>query len=232
MIMGMITLIDSAGGLKMPSTEIMQPDSIWYNDDNQYWYAQDQGFEYEYGMPYFAYDSLQFVHGDAASKWPDSATLTRINGGGYRLYTIVTAKDGVAGDTGIYYEFAGNIAGAAGDVAGLGDVTANGSGRLYFFYIPFKDASEIICDYEIHDSFQADNVYMNLFSLMFQGGCPSSGRIVHNADISLDCTGDTVFTDTDTWFMSETFANDSSHYVVENSDYRWEFSEPCQGIGK
>jgi hypothetical protein len=230
MIMGMMHLVDSMGGMKTNNAQ--PPDTLWYNDDNSYWYAQSSGFDGDFGMSYYMYDSMQFVHGGVTAKWPDTATLTQINSGGWRLYTIVTADKEMAGDTGIYYSFVGNVAGAAGAFAELGDVTANGSGHLYFLNDYYHADPQLNCVYEIYDDFQSTNVQMNLYNMMFMGMCPEGGTTVHNAEVPIYCTGDLTIDDTDFWYLSETYAGDTVHYVVENSVYRWQFSEECYMPGK
>jgi hypothetical protein len=224
LIMGMMHLVDS---MSMAKSDINQPDTLWYNEDNQYWYGEATGFDGDFGMNYHSYDSMQFMHGAVAAKWPDTATLTQINGGGFRLYTIITADKEMAGDTGVYYSFVGNVTGAPGALGNFGDITANGSGHIYFLNQYYYADPLITCFAEIYDDFLATDVLINIYNMMFMGVCPDGGKIEHDAWIGASCSGDTTISNIGYWSVTETYATDTVHYVVENSEYRWQFSEEC-----
>lgn len=208
---------------------VKQPDTIWYNATTKYWYAVA---EYE-DVSWYGYykDSIQFVHGASAVQWPDSALLTRLNSGFYLVdVALNTAKDGLApfaSDTVFKYTFGGYMTGAAGQIAALGDVTAGGSGNIFMTSGLMKSADEFYCSWGVSDNFTATSVQLNLVDMMMESGCPEGGSVTHNCTVNLDCQGDTSFTHTGSWYLKETFAGDTTHYVVENATHRWEFSEPC-----
>ena len=70
------------------------------------------------------------------------------------------------------------------------------------------------------------NVSLNIMEVMADG-CPSSGSIRYSGSISMDCEADTTFTSTDIWTLTETYKGETVEFVVENSDYRWTWSDPC-----
>jgi hypothetical protein len=206
-----------------------QPDTIWYDAGSHYWYAEES---YSDMMNFYRIDSMQFMHGGTAVQWPDSALVTAVNGGTYEVVRFNVMDKSLAGDTAFRYGFHGTISGAAGEVAGMGNVTVAGSGNMYLNRMILKDAADISCGYELNDNFSIENIQMNLYTVFGLEGCPMGGSLVHHAGITLTCTGDTAFSNTDNWYLQESFANDSSHYVVENSTYRWEMTESCAGDGK
>ncbi len=229
MINGLWGVLDSMASL--PSAKplsVLQPDTVWYNADNSYWYAIEEttGLSNSYQI-----DSLQFMHGNTAVQWPDTAQLTRINGGMYAVVTNGVVSKAVAADTLFKYTFQGSVFGEAGNIAAYSDVTVVGAGSVYLQNMPVKDASVLYCQYAISDNFVIGNVQLNLYLVFDQGSCPESGTITHNAALTLSCSGDSTFTNTDNWYAQESFVNDSSHFVVENSKYRWEKTEDCGGGG-
>jgi len=225
MVEAMSYLMDSSEAVAKP-LDIAQPDTLWYDEANHYWHAQDSDFEG--GYPIYTRDSVQFWHGANAVKWPDSALLTGIKGGGNRLATIITAKKPQVSDTASYFDYVIDIESEPGDLAGFGDVTINGSGSIYLYSMQVKSPSELYCSYEIDDNFQVNNVQLNMSQVFEMEDCPDAGNTMHFADLTLDCTGDSTFSHTDNWYVRETFTGDSIKYVVENSDFHWEFSESCE----
>jgi hypothetical protein len=227
MINGLLYVVDSMGALKYEKPlGAAQPDTIWYNNDNNYWYALEETSDlfYRYQM-----DSLQFMQGNTAVQWPDTSLLTRINGGMYVVVMAGILDKALAGDTVFKYAFQGNMSGEPGSIGNFGDVAVSGTGNIYGHSVLAKDATQLYCGYELDDNYQINNVQLNIFTVIALHGCPVSGNITHNAALTLSCSGDTTFVNTDNWYVQETFSDDSSHYVIENSKLRWEYSESCGG---
>ncbi len=230
MINGLWGVLDSMAAL--PSAKpmsILQPDTVWFNNDNNYWYAVEETSDLFYR---YQIDSLQFMHGNTAVQWPDTALLTRINGGMFAVVTYGVVNKAIAGDTVFKYTSRGSISGAPGSIAAYGDVAITGSGNIYIHPVLTKDALELFCGYELNDNYQINNIQMNLITVFELDGCPESGNITHNAALTLTCSGDTTFTNTDNWYLQQSFANDSTYYVVENSKHRWELKESCSGSNR
>jgi hypothetical protein len=225
MVGGLWGVVDSMGALKSEKPlGAMQPDSVWFNSDNNYWYALEETSDIYYR---YQIDSLQFMHGNTAVQWPDTNLLTRINGGVYAVVTGGILDKALVGDTVFKYTFQGSMSGEAGSIAHYGDVAISGSGNIYIDFLPAKDASDLSCGYEIDDNYQINHVQLNLITVFELDGCPVSGNVTHNAGLTLACTGDTTFANTDNWYLQESFANDSTYYILENSVHRWETSEAC-----
>ena len=227
MINGMWGVLDSMASLPSAKpTGILQPDTVWFNGDNNYWYAieENTGLFYSYQI-----DSLQFMQGEIAVQWPDTALLTRINGGMFAAIRYGSVAKATSGDTVFKYTFQGSLFGDPGSIARYGDVAVNASGTLYMNKLLDKNTSDIFCGYELDDTYQVNNVQLNLLTVFEFGGCPVSGNITHNAALSLTCGGDTTFTNTDNWYAQQSFTGDSTHYVIENSTHRWEMTEGCGG---
>jgi len=229
-------VLDSAAaldkGFDMKGLSTAEPDSIWYDEVTKYWHAEGEYAEmYWYG---YERDSAQFMHGGTAVQWPDTLLLTRINGGSYTIETYTMEIKSPASpnvtDTSFEFAFNGYLSGPAGAIPSFGDVTAGGSGNMRLHEQPGKSPDEIWCEYDIKDNFVATNIQFNILALMMGGACPDAGTIIHNSNVTLDCDGDTTFTHTGSWYMKETFAGDSVHYIVENGVYRWDFWNECYVI--
>ena len=205
---------------------VSEPDTVWYDAVTKYWHGM--GEQQELGWSAFSRDSVQFMHGSVAVQWPDTMLLTRINAGS-RYYETMTME--LAIDTLFDYSFRGSLTGDQGEIYSMGDVTANGSGNVFGMNL-VKSGDEIYCYWEsLDDDFTVENIKMIIWQIM-SDGCPYAGSVTHNMDVTLLCTGDTTFTNTGSWYVKESFANDSAYYVVENALNRWEFSEGCNAITK
>ena len=228
-LMGVLDSAASLGkGFDLKGLDIAQPDTVWYDEATKYWHGEGEYFE----APWAGYerDSVQFMHGGTAVQWPDTLLLTKINGGSYMIETYTVDIKGAASpeitDTVYEFSFNGYLSGAAGAIPSFGDVNAAGSGSIRIHDQPNKNSELVYCEFEIKDNFTATGIAFNIMALMM-GSCPDAGNITHNSNIYLDCTGDTTFTYTGDWYMSETFATDSVHYIVENGVYRWDFWDEC-----
>jgi hypothetical protein len=230
-------VMDSAAvlgkGIELRGLGAAEPDTVWYDPITKYWHAEGEDSYINWNE--YERDSAQFMHGAIAVQWPDTLLLTRINGGSHFINTYTSdIKEGDspnAVDTAFEFSFSGYMAGEAGQIWDMGDITAGGTGMIHMTPEVPKSPEEIYCLYDIVDHFTATNVQINILDMMM-GTCPEAGSITHFYDLTLDCEGDTVFTYTGSWYMQETFAGEMVHYIVENELYRWEFSEPCYIITK
>jgi hypothetical protein len=197
-----------------------------WHSDSKFWYHQELGSEG--GWSWIGKDSIQFLEGGIPQQEPDSALLDQVKVGFYYLETFEALKPRVNPnvlDTAILRQFFVNVAGQPGEIAGRGDVTASGNAYL-------STSSEYIykkipaCNFELDMTATISNLSLNIANVMLYG-CPTSGSVSYSGTVTLECTGDIAFTNTDNWTMTETFSVESISYVVENSTHRWAWTEPC-----
>lgn len=201
---------------------VSEPDTVWYDEVTKYWHGMGESEEMSWHS--FSRDSVQFMHGAVAVQWPDTTLLTRINCGCHHYETMTME---LAVDTVFDYSFRGSIVGEPGEIYANGDITANGSGSIFDNNM-IKSGDDLYCEYQsLDDDFTVSNVQMIIWQLM-ESGCPYAGSVTHNLDIDMYCSGDSSFNFTSSWYVQESFSNDSSHYVIENDLYRWEYSEECR----
>lgn len=194
---------------------------LTYHSNTNYWYAYAQHSEYAwYGegsdsslVTFTVTDSVQFMHGLIPVQWPDTALLTGINTG----LSVSIVPEG----TGFAAAGAQRIS-IVGDIPNWGDITTNGTQSVEF---SVSDTSWG-CSYGSDMNVVFTNLVMNLTEIE-NDGCPSSGNVTYNGNANITCTGDTTFSISDNWLISQTFTGDSVHFVVENSNYRWEWTEDC-----
>ncbi len=205
-------------------------DSIFatYHGSSQYWYLYFRAVDTTWGagdvveeiVTVILRDSMQFLHGTDPVQWPDTMLLTSvINGAGLSVSTMTGLGNAMATQN-------VTVVGAAGEIANHGDVTLDGT-RTFTLVLVGEGGQ---CSVELDASATATEVAMNVAE-MEEGGCPASGNLVHVATITIECTGDTTFTFSDTWTFDQTFFGDTIQVVVENSTTRWTFTDTCEVSG-
>jgi hypothetical protein len=192
-----------------------------YHSNSQYWYFYygivDTSFNGDTVVDIFTLtleDSIQFLHGAGPAQWPDSAELTGIKIGG--SFEVSSMNEG---SVSLHQNFT-----ITGDIAGLGDVVINGNGQLSLDF-DFYDPS---CSFDFNMNQTISNLQLNITELE-EEGCPTAGTIRHVGAVSVECTGDTSFTFSDTWSITQTFSGDYITTVFENSTTVWTVTHTCGG---
>ncbi|MEW5993724.1 MAG: hypothetical protein AB1744_04925 [Candidatus Zixiibacteriota bacterium] len=231
MLMMSLTFIDSvfssqpAPGkpLEDPVSAGIASDSFLktYHSNSQYWYFYLGHWDtIPSGDTTFSMvleDSIQFLHDTMPVQWPDLASLTGVNvGASFSINVADSATDAQIS--------AGQVASITGDIPRLGDVVITGSGQMSAG-ATYSDMSDT-CSIAFNMSQTISDVYLNLTTIM-NDGCPDSGALIHSGQLSIGCTGDTVFSFSDNWTISQTFYGDSTRIVYENSTTRWEYTDTC-----
>ncbi len=192
---------------------------LTYHDNSQYWYAY-ASFEYVQDtvtvMSMVVRDSIQFMHGLVPVQWPDSALLTGINAGG--ALELMAAEEASI-EMGQRFSI-------VGDLPNMGDITIVGEGQVRIE----ATSVEPNCNFNFDMAHTISNVVANLTEL--QTGteyyCPQAGTIRFFGHLNLSCTGDTTFSTSGSWFISQTF-NDGQSVTTrfENSTTYWQVTEDC-----
>jgi hypothetical protein len=193
-----------------------------YHEDSKYWYA----FFYEVDTLFTdtsmminsntTEDSVQFLHGTEAVKWPDSAHLTGIRHGVSAL--IVTTGWLEILDAHQQLSIAGNL-------FAYGNVTINGNATAEADFSD-SDYDGPFCMFDIDLASTFTNLTMNTADL-YTDACPSTGVAGYAGSINMDCIGDISFTFSDWWSVTQTFDGTDIHFVFENSTTRWEHDQIC-----
>lgn len=199
-----------------------------YNEDSDYWFLYFEGEETIYGqgdvvediVTITLFDSIQFLHGLNPVQWPDSALLTGIANG---AALAVTTQSGL-GNANATQQV--TIEGAPGEIAFAGDVILDGI-RTFDLGLTNEGGSCVIA---LEATATATEIALNITDSE-EGACPQSGNLVHVATISIECTGDTTFSFSDTWTFDQTFFGDTIQVVVENTTTRWTFTDTCDITG-
>jgi len=193
-----------------------------YHSNSQYWYFYygivDTSFNGDTVVDIFTLtleDSIQFLHGAGPVQWPDSAELTGIKAGG--SFEISSMNEG---SVSLHQNFT-----ITGDIAGLGDVVINGNGQLSIDL----ESNEPYCSFDFDMNQTISNLQLNITELEEEEGCPTAGTIRHVGAVSVECTGDTSFTFSDTWSITQTFSGDIITTVFENSTTVWTVTDTCGG---
>lgn len=193
-----------------------------YHDDSEYWYVLlyevDTTFEDTTMIirSNTTEDSVQFLHGTEAVKWPDSAQLTGINHG---ISELIKANDWME-ILDVHQELT-----IVGNILAYGDVTINGNATAEADFSD-SDYDGPFCKFEIDIASTFTNLTMNTADL-YTDYCPGNGMAGYSGSINMDCIGDTMFTSIDQWSVTQTFDGTDIHYVFENSTTRWEYNEIC-----
>lgn len=191
-----------------------------YHANSQYWYF------------YFGYwdtttsetlsitmeDSMQFLHGSTPVQWPDSALLTGVKAG--QSINISSVGEGSAS--------ANQNVTITGDIPGMGDIVLTGYGQVNVDVS--CDDPQGSCDASLDMTHTISNLQLNLTDVM-QDGCPTAGTIRHSGSISIECTGDTSLTFSDSWIVTQTYSSDIITTVFENSTTKWTVTGTCEGSG-
>lgn len=189
---------------------------LTYHSSSQYWYlyVSSAGTSGDTVWSLTFEDSIQFLHGDNPVQWPDSTELTSIKAGGsFSMY--MTPGDTLSASQNFTI---------TGDIAGLGDVVFNGNGQLSID-LDFYDPS---CSFDFDMNQTISNLQLNITELG-EESCPTAGTIRHVGAVSVECTGDTTFTFSDTWSITQTFSGDIITTVFENSTTVWTVTDTCGG---
>lgn len=180
-------------------------------------------------------DSMKFFHGNTAVQWPDSAQLTKITNGMSLTITegVITKK---AQHGGIFGDNTWTISGAAGQIAGGGDVVISGNGGTdvdFSFTVGdtsgmmAQDAQTGSCEGVFEFGVQINNLALNLTNI-YDDGCPESGSIHFDGDLDVACTSDQGnFALTGGYTLDLTATGDSTFYTFRNSTTEWEYHESC-----
>ncbi|UCC43972.1 MAG: hypothetical protein JSU65_12800 [Candidatus Zixiibacteriota bacterium] len=232
LLVNMFTMIDSvqndpqypssATRFSVPTTHASPPDSVvlTYHAESEFWYfyigsvdTVFAGTDSQDVITFVIIDSVQFMHGDLAAQWPDSALLTGINQGARMTVTTESQAVGIEAEQAIAL---------TGEIVEQGDVTINGSQS---FTIGIN-LGEVSCEFATTLSSTFTDVQLNIAA--FNGGaCPTAGTASHAGAATITCTGENSGTFTDSWTVVQTFHVDYISYVVENSTTHWEFNEDC-----
>ncbi|UCG62960.1 MAG: hypothetical protein JSV52_06680 [Candidatus Zixiibacteriota bacterium] len=203
-------------------------DTVWvtYHEDSEYWYLYFRhddttwvGDVVQEVTTLRLYDSIQFQHTGDPVQWPDSSALTAVVNGVTLLVTTMTGQGNAMATQAV------TVAGAAGEIANHGDVVLDGT-RTFALMLTGEGGQ---CSVDLEASATADDIALNI-AASEEGACPESGNLVHVATITIECTGDTAFTFTDTWTFDQTFFGDSIKVVAENSTTRWTFTDTCDVV--
>ncbi len=164
-------------------------------------------------------DSIQFLHGTTAVQWPDSLQLTGINTGA-DLDLAMTSPE-ISLNVAANQKF--NI---VGDILTDGTITINGNNGISLSALSISEG----CNSTMAITGEAVDIVTTIDDLDDDDGnddCPTSGSLTHNGTISLACTGESILSFSDTWFISQTFNSTGVDIVVENSTTRWTTTELC-----
>ena len=190
-----------------------------YHSNTQYWYfyfawdtIENEGMD---TVSLTIEDSIQFLHGASPVQWPNSAELTGIKVGG--SFEISSMNEG---SVSLHQNFT-----ITGDIAGLGDVVITGNGQLSIDL----DSYESPCSFDFDMNQTISNLQLNITEPGEEEGCPTAGTIRHVGAVSVECTGDTTFTFSDTWSITQTFSGDIITTVFENSTTVWTVTYTCNG---
>lgn len=197
---------------------------ITYHESSQYWHRHitdadtiRQGQTIVDVITVELEDSIQFKEGTAVVQWPDTAALTEIATG---ALLAINTQSGTGNVTA-----AQNIT-VVGEIASRGDITLNGTRS---FNLGWSDQSGS-CTATMDIDAVGTDIAMNI-TLMNDQGCPESGTLHHTGDITIGCTGDTTWSYSDTWTVSQVFYGDSTVVRIENSTTRWDYVDYCDGSG-
>jgi|GEM_PF-6630411 len=189
-----------------------------YHSNTQYWYfyfawdtIENEGMD---TVSLTIEDSIQFLHGASPVQWPNPAELTGIKIGG--SFEVSSMNEG---SVSLHQNFT-----ITGDIAGLGDVVITGNGQLSIDL----DSNEPPCNFDFDMNQTISNLQLNITELE-EEGCPTAGTIRHVGAVSVECTGDTSFTFSDTWSITQTFSGDLITTVFENSTTVWTVTDTCGG---
>ncbi len=200
---------------------------LTYHSDTKYWYyyfsasdtfyvEQEDGSDLPVAMNMVIIDSVQFIHGTTIVQWPDSALLTSVKMG---ISIQMTADDQSMNVQG------GQILTLTGDLGGGTELLVNGTQELE----TSLNIGMMLCSFSTDMSATFTDLVLD--DAVFNGtGCPPSGIASYTGSISVSCEGDTTFTFSQAWAVTQTFAGDSMHVVVENNTTRWEFDEACDDV--
>lgn len=200
-------------------------DSVFatYHDGSEYWYMYFRNIDTLFGngvildiITVTLYDSIQFLHSGDPVQWPDSSLLTGIINGAALVITTQNGFDDAFAAQNV------TVVGAPGAIANKNDVTFNGT-RTFEFGITDESGD---CSLGLNATTTLTDLLMNI-AYVDEGGCPEDGNLLHTATITIECTGDTTFSFSDTWTFDQTFDGDTIHVVVENSTTRWTFTDTC-----
>ncbi len=198
-------------------------DSVFYtyHSSSQYWYFYgshvDTSVSGDTVEDLTVEDSIQFLHGVNPVQWPDSNQLTGIKAGG-----SVSAYSAPA-DTLLFNQNFTII----GDIPGMGDVVINGNGQVTAAG-DFDTDSLSSCHGSLTMTQTISNVELNLTTLE-EDDCPTAGTVVNTGTVSIECTGDTTFSFSDSWTITQTFSGDIITIVFENSTTIWTVTYTCGG---
>jgi len=223
------TVVEDSASLassgKLPGTPVSADQVlVTYHEASQYWYRSithvdtlRQGATIQDVITAELEDSIQFKEGNQIVQWPDTSALTAIATGA--LFSITTQSG------------EGNITAAqkvtvVGDIVSQGDVTLAGTRDFSLGWTgPGGECSASMVIGAV-----ATDVDMNITTVN-GGGCPASGSLRHEGTIALGCTGDTAWSYSDNWVISQVFHGDSTVVHIENSTTYWDYVDYCDGTG-
>ncbi len=199
-------------------------DSLYYeyHSGSSYWYFYYRSSDTEYYGDVITYyevrtyeDSIQFWHGAEPVQWPDSALLTQIKAGGSVM---------LRNSEGVELSMVQALV-LSGEVAALGDVVISGTGRV----VGEAYTETSVCRYSIDMTHAVTGVQLNLAEIDQEGTCPDAGTVRHTGSLDIECTGDTTFSFSDRWTVTQTFSGDTEKTTFENSTTIWTVVEACGG---
>ncbi len=222
-----------AGRLAERASSAVAADTLEFHFDSEYWYRVHSEVDTEYVdgsdaikaiIEWYVRDSLQFRHGGEAVALPDSALLTEMRFGRIAEGWNISDADSLR------ILQTASIEGAAGEIAGFGDVAINSAASLHGASHKHVENLETgyECAFEYDLSGAWNNVMLNIYNVIELGDCPSSGSIVMSGQVSADC-----FSETDSvqfngqWSASITYNIGTQTAVFENETTRWTHTEEC-----
>jgi len=191
-----------------------------YHADSKYWYIEFADTTY-YGYE-ISRDSIQFLQSGVAVQIPDSALLTEVKGGCYWLLldtsAVKIACDLAQGDTLTKINLTCDVIGAAGQIAGAGDVTISIGGT--FHGLPPGMSSD--CDWNANFTVTGNNLPINLDI----DNCPQSGEIIYSGTMVMACPAP-IPSYSNSWTAKQTFNDGSVSWHIENENNYWDTDGYC-----
>ncbi len=193
-----------------------------YHMDSQYWLFYTVHYDttmvdtQQVVTRFLVKDSIQFVQGMDIVQWPDSALLTEFRNGVHISVTASNTTDST---------YVHQLLAIAGDIPGQGDISVDGS-RGFELNYSTMDQNDT-CQFGLNMGSSANNVGLNLTDVNQNDGCPTAGNLVYTGNINVSCLGQDTLMYNDGWTITQTFNNDISNYVFENSTTRWTFADTC-----
>ena len=194
-----------------------------YHEGSKYWYYEHTDTT-SYGIE-ISHDSIQLLHSGVPVQFSDSALLTEIKGGVDYVLIDTATTEGISavaavGDTLLTVGLTFDMTGAAGEIAGYGDVsidfTSISSG------LPEGMSSD--CETNVNFTAVGTDLLRNLSNISYP--CPTSGTIVHNGTVIWACPIPAP-SFSNTWTATQTFEGETISWRIENENYYWEYDGYC-----